>query len=962
MRALPALLVSLAALLLTACAPQARTIASAPNAPNRAQLEAATWAFEASDIPVDPGFRFGRLNNGMRYVVRQNATPEATGIVRLEIAAGSLDETDSERGFAHFVEHMAFNGSTNVPEGEMVRLLERNGLAFGADTNAATSFSRTTYKLDLPRNTPELLDVALMLMRETASELTITDAAVDRERGVLLAEMRDRNSNALRNALNDSRFQHPEALYPERFPIGTAETLNAATGDSLRAFYRREYVPEQTTLVVIGDFDADRVEAEIKARFANWQSASATPAAPQPDAGPVLTDDGDRTAIYLDPALPERVVASKNGAWLFEPDTIAQRQENLLRRIGYAIVNRRLQRLARQPDPPFRGAGFGTGDVFEAGRTTRLIVDTLDRKWNRGLTVAAGEYRKAVRYGFSEAEVAEQVAEIRTRIENAAASADTRSHHALAGAIWGLVRDDSVPSDPRDVLLRFNTFAPDIAAKPVLAALRRDMVRLRKPLLRFRGRFAPEGGEPAIRQTWNAAMRTRLSRDSNGEAGTAFAYTDFGAPGTVAQDTREAALGIRTVRFANGVMLNLKQTTIRKDRIAIKLSVDGGKKLNRRDNPLATELVRYLVDGGLGAHSWDELQTILAGKSYSAGFSPGGDTFIASANTTPRDLETQLQVFAAFLSDPGYRSEGVERYRSDINRYFAQLTATPNAALRGEIGKIISDGDPRFSLLEPEKYRALTFEKLEQDITDRLSGGALEIGIVGDFDEDQTIALVAQTLGALPAREPAFRDYADQPQRTFTAQRSRRIVRHTGPKDQALLRLTWPTRDDSDPVEAMTLELLERVVKIELTETLREALGKAYSPGASSSLSRHWSGYGVFAIAASVDVGEVAATRKAIIDALTRLRDNGIGEDRLIRARQPMIEQVQNALKSNSGWLALVDRAQTEPDRIARYLSAQSRLEALRAHDVRDMARRYLDPEAGLEILVLPEGVAAPGN
>jgi len=956
MRPLRALLVSLAALLLfSACAPQAQTIASTPT---RAQVEEATWAFEASDIPVDPGFRFGALPNGMRYVIRPNATPEATGIVRLEISAGSLDETDSERGFAHFVEHMAFNGSTNVPEGEMVRLLERNGLAFGADTNASTSFARTTYKLDLPRNDPDLLNVALMLMRETASELTITDAAVDRERGVLLAEMRDRNSNALRNAMDAARFHHPEALYPRRFPIGTAETLNSATGDTLRTFYRREYVPEQTTLVVIGDFDADRVEAEIKARFANWQAA---PAKAQPDAGPVLTQDGKRTAVYLDPAMPERVVAARHGAWAFEPDTIAQRQENLLRRIGYAIVNRRLQRIARQPDPPFRGAGFGTGDIFEAGRATRLVVDTLDRKWQRGLKSAAIEYRKAMKYGFSDAEVAEQVAEIRTRIENAAASADTRSHHALAGAIWGLVRDDTVPSDPRDVLQRFATFPPNITAKPVLAALKRDVVRLKNPLLRFRGRYAPEGGEQAIRDAWNAAMRAPLSREGKAEAG-AFAYTDFGTPGTVAGDTREAALGIRTVRFANGVMLNLKPTTIRKDRIAIKLSVDGGKKLNRRANPLATELVRYLVDGGLGAHSWDEIQTLLAGKTYNAGFSPGGDTFIASAHTTPRDLETQLQILTAFLADPGYRTEGVERYRSDINRYFAQIRATPNAALRGEIGKILSDGDARFSLLEPKTYRALTFEKLKQDISDRLSNGAIEIGIVGDFNEDQAIALVAKTLGALPAREPAFREYTDQPPRPFTADRSRRIIRHTGPADQALLRLTWPTRDDSDPVEAMTLELLERIVKIELTETLREALGKAYSPGASSSLSRHWKGYGVFAIAASVDVGEVTATRKAITDAIRRLRDTGISEDRLIRARQPMIEQIQNALKSNSGWLSLVDRAQTEPDRIARYQSALTRLEMLSAQDVQAAAQRYLDPETALEILVLPEGVDNTGD
>ena len=178
--------------LLAACATRPAQPVSAP-APQ------AVWVFENSDIAPDPAFRFGRLDNGMRYVVRANATPKGTAAVRMEVSAAALDESEAERGYAHFVEHMAFNGSTSVPEGEMVRLLEREGLAFGADTNASTGFDRTTYMLDLPRNDPALLDTALMLMRETASELTFAPEAVERERGVLLAEMRDRNTWQFRN-------------------------------------------------------------------------------------------------------------------------------------------------------------------------------------------------------------------------------------------------------------------------------------------------------------------------------------------------------------------------------------------------------------------------------------------------------------------------------------------------------------------------------------------------------------------------------------------------------------------------------------------------------------------------------------------------------------------------------------------------------------------------------------------
>ncbi len=941
--------------LLAACA----TVQSVPQSATALPLKNdVVWGFENSDIPVDPAYRFGRLENGMRYVIRQNATPNGTAIVRMAIETGSLDEAESERGFAHFVEHMAFNGSTNVPEGKMISLLEREGLAFGADTNASTSFDQTIYKLDLPRNNPDLLDLSLKLMRETASELTFSPEAVEREKGVVLAEMRDRNTYAVRNSEDSMRFAHPNALYTQRLPIGTAEALKAATAESLRAFWAREYVPAHTTIVVIGDFDPQLVEAKIHERFADWRGASPDP---KPDAGPVDFKDSARTSVYIDPALPERVEAVRHGPWIGGEDTVSRRQENLLRLIGYNIVNRRFLRITRQPSPPFRGAGFGTGNIFKSGRSTRLIVDTSDRKWRGGLLAAVTEYRRALRYGFSSAEVDEQVAVIHTSLQNGAASAQTRTHSTLLSSIWLLLSDGTVPSEPHEVLDRFTALAPSITPKSVLEALKRDAVPLENPLLRFHGRYEPEGGAPAVRAAWNAAMGPRISPPESGGMST-FAYTEFGQPGTVTSDTVQPGLGIRTIRFENGVMLNLKRTDLEKDRIRLKVSIDGGRKLNTRENPLVTELTPYLDEGGLGQHNEDELQTILAGRTVNNEFVAEDSAIAAAAQTTARDLELQLQLLAAYVTDPGYRSEGVDRYRQDINRYFAQLNATPASAVSGAIGGFISDNDPRFSLLSPDEYRKLTYGTLKSGITDRLKNGAIEIGIVGDFDEAQVIALVAKTFGALPAREQAFREYTDQPARTFAADRTLRTITHTGPADQALLRYTWPTIDDRDPVAALTFNLLERVVRVELTDVLRESLGKAYSPGASSSLSRYWPDYGTFSISASVAVPEVPATREAVRSMLMELRSTPISEDMLARARQPLVERYQNALKSNGNWLALVARAQSEPDQIDRFLKSGEILNGLTAQDVQDAARRYLDPDKALAILALPEGAEPPAR
>lgn len=924
--------------------------------PGGAGHKVPTWAFEKSDVPVDPGWRFGVLPNGLRYAIRANSAPKGTALVRMQIKAGSIDESPRELGYAHFIEHMAFNGSTHVPEGEMVKLLEREGLAFGADTNASTNFQYTTYKLDLPRSDAKLIDTSLMLMRETASELTVSPQAVDRERGVVLSEMRDRNTYALRNLVDTLNFVLPGSLVSQRLPIGTKQSLEGATAIGLKAFWKREYVPAHTTLVVVGDFDPAAVEVQIKAKFGDWPAAKADP---QPKFGPMLTLPKARADVFIDPALSERVVVTRKGPWLTEPDTLAQRREDLLRQVAYGIINRRLQKLTVQANPPFRNAAFGTDGLFREGRETELTVDTVDGQWRIGVLAAGTEYHRAITYGFTTAEVAEQVANLRTGYRNAAQSAATRSNGALVGAAFNLIEDESVPASPIEAAKRFEEFAPHVTPVAVLAAMQREALPLNQPLIRFQGRTPPLNGGAGLLGAWDQAMKAPITPPQSAVAA-AFGYTNFGPAGTIASDTRDAQLGIRKIQFANGVRLNIKRTELEKDRVLVRASVDGGNLINTRNNPLATRMAGVLSLGGLGMHSKDELDTVFAGRNVSAAYQPGEETFVATASTTPRDLELEFQYLTAQVTDPGWRSEGEVLFQQSINNYFASLRATPGGALGADLGGIISDNDPRFALGAVDDWRKLTFTKLKADIGDRLQHGAVEIGVVGDVDEEQVIALVGKTFGALPVREKDFQPYADNRDRAFTTNRKPRVLRHSGAKDQALLTMVWPTRDGEDPVIDLQLSLLERVVQIEMTDDLREKLGKAYSPGASSSTSRTWRNFGLFLISASVDVKEVAATRAAMDLTISGLSAAPVSDDVLLRAKSPLLEYVDNLLKTNGGWLGLVDRAQTKPDKIERYLQARARIAAITPQQLQALARLYLLPGRGLEVLVLPEGIDPP--
>src|SRR5690606_36416355 len=259
-------------------------------------------------------------------------------------------------------------------------------------------------------------------------------------------------------------------------------------------------------------------------------------------------------------------------------DTKAFREKNVRRQLGYNIVNRRLQRLTRIDDPPFRGAGLGTAEVFDSARTTNLVINAGDGEWRRALAAAQAEYRRALEFGFTEAEVAEQVANLRASLENNVAGDSTRSNASFLTGALTLLQDDQVPTTPESGLERFLEHLPGITPASVLEALKEELVPLDNPLIRFEGRTPPEGGAAALRAAWNERVAAEIVAGDTAALGE-WGYADFGAPGTIVSDTVEPLLGIRTIRFDNGLRLNLKQTDLQRDRIAIQLNVDGGQLL-----------------------------------------------------------------------------------------------------------------------------------------------------------------------------------------------------------------------------------------------------------------------------------------------------------------------------------------------------------------------------------------------
>ena len=923
-------------------APTTATTATNP------QTEAGkAWNFAASDVPVDPNIVFGVLPNGMKYALLANSTPKDSVVLRMRFDVGSFAEAEDQRGLAHFLEHMAFNGSTNVPEGEMIKLLERKGLAFGADTNASTGFDETIYQLDLPNASDDLIDTGLMLMRETGGELAIDPTAVDRERGIILSERRARDTYQLRNLIDQLDFQMQGMKVASRLPVGTEEVIKTAPAARLRDLYDRYYRPERATLVMVGDFDPAAVEAKIKARFGDWKGRGAAGA--NPDIGTIDYHRAAAADDFIDPAIQDSVTLAAFKPWVDEADTKAKRARTLAEDVGEAIVNRRLAKLALNEDSPILGGYFSEAAGWKVFDQVTVGAVAKEGAWQEALALIEQEQRRAIEHGFTQAEVAEQLATRRTALRNAVAGVTTRRSDALADTLIAAAKGDFVFARPETSQALFEATAPSLSAAAVTAAFRKRMEGFSAPLARVSAKKPIDGGTDAILAALRSSAQVAVAAPTEA-ANAAFAYDNFGTPGRIVSDDRIEDLGIRRVRFANNVMLNIKKTDFQKDRVMLSLRVDGGNLLATRDDPTKVSLAGSLMLGGLEAHSLDELRSILAGKTVSPSFGNATDAFGGSALTSPEDFGLQAKLMAAFLTHPGYRPDGLALIRRVLPQQYAANDATPAAVIGRDAGGILANDDPRSQTPPLAKLMTLDWAQLKPVVADSFAKGAIEIGVVGDIDEQAAIDAIAASFGALPERRAAFNLRPEARVREFAADRSERTLIHKGPAEQAELRVYWPARDDSNLGEAMRLNLLARVMQLKLTEELREKLGESYSPGAAASLSDEFPGYGHLFAASNVDHKDLATTRAAIFAIAKELRDAPVDADLLDRARKPLVEAMTKSRRENAYWLNYVAEATSQTDRLDRSRKGIGEVEAATPAELQLLAKRYLVDDKALVI------------
>ena len=929
--------VAVAICLATSAAPALSAPAAA--AASTAPAKSNGWGIPLTDVTPDPSIRYGTLPNGMKYAIMRNSTPKGAASVRLQFEFGSLGEKDNERGLAHFIEHMAFNGSTHVPEGDMVKILERQGLAFGPDTNAVTGFDSTTYMLDLPKADDEHVDTALFLLREVGGEVKFDPAAVDRERGVVLGERRARDSFQLRQAIDLLGFDLPKTPYPNRIPIGTEEVIKTASADTIRGLYQQYYRPEKATLVFVGDADPALIEAKIRKTFGDWKGVG--PAGAELPRGTVDLSRKADFHTFVDPAVPTTIDITTMRPWKKPVDTIAYRQEKILEALATGIVNRRLARLANSAGSPLLGGAMIVQDQKDVAQVTTLKLAAKDGAWKDAVGTAEQEVRRALDYGVTAGELKTELAATEVALRTAAEQADTRNSKALADAIVGTADDDKFVTTPAYRYGTFQQMAASITPVRVSATLK-SLWTGSAPLVHLSSKQDIPLAELASAFDTSAKVAVAAPSDA---AAAAFAYDSFGTPGKVVGDKRIADLGLREIRFANNVRLNIKKTDFDVGKVLFMVRLgDGVLDLPKSAPGLNVMLSSVSALGGLQKNSLEELKELGAGKVLTFGAGVTDDAFVASGATTPKDFALQMKVSAAYLLDPGFRPEAESKWQDAVPIIEKQVDSQPQAVASLRLPILLANGDKRFGMPSGDVLSKRSFKEARAALAPVVASDPIEITVVGDIDEQSVIDAVAATFGAVGPRKLVEKPAPDALKVAFRSDRSPIRLTHDGQADQAVVATAWPTDDDSDFRKEVAMDLLGDTLDVMLTDKVREALGDSYGVSLQSVMSDVFPGYGYLSASAVVAPDKMDEVQKAISETVAELRDKPVDADLLTRARNPELDKMDRQMRENGYWLAALSKSQSEPDRLDRIRQRKAVLQSITAADLQKLAQQYLQP------------------
>ena len=916
-------------------------------------------------IPTDPELRTGTLPNGMTYYVRHNEKPKGQADFYILHNVGAIQENDAQQGLAHFLEHMAFNGTKNLPGKQLIEYLEKIGVKFGANLNAGTSWDQTVYNIsDVPTSRQGIIDSALLILHDWSHFIALQPEEIDSERGVIMEELRTRDGASWRSSINMLKAVGKGSKYEHRNLIGYLDGLKGFDHDELEDFYHTWYRPDYQAVIVVGDIDAEAVEAQIKTLMADIPAPEA--GAPEKEVISVPDNEEPIVSIFTDPEMQ----GSKVQLFIKRPAVPAEFNNTVMGEINGVIeayvstmANARLQELAMQADAPFLGGGMGTGDVLGVIPTlnaTAYIAMTQDGELARGFEALYTEMEKVRRFGFTQGEFERAQENLLRQAERSYTNRNDRQNEQFVNDYLSNYQKNSPIPDAEtewqldSMLLRMvNVEAVNAFAQQTITPTNQVIV-VTAP--EKEGLATPTSGELlAIRER---VMNSEIEAYEDDVVKEPLIPEGTELKGSKVKKTSEdAAYGTIEWTLANGTRIVVKPTTYKADEVRMSAVAKGGlSRLSDEEYYMGEMMSSINAMSGVGKFSSTELRKQLTGKSASVQTSVESYTSAMSGYCSPKDIETMLQLLYLNFTQPRFDRTDYDNLMKMVRAQLANVKSNPDYLMQDKVLEVTYANHPRRQMLEEEQLAAFDFGKLPA-IYAKLypDANSFVFTFVGNIDPEVLKPLVEKYIGSIPASKKKMtwaddkvREVEGEVTEDFTvAMQQPKVSVHFGYSGQMPYSLK----------NKVAMTFLTQALDSRYLVSIREEKGGTYGVqvgGATSYIPEE-----SYNMAIAFDTNEQMADELCgiIVAEIRRIAEEGPQSADIEKTREFLLKEWNNALEQNAGWLSFLQaKYGSGLDYVADY---EQTVRSLTDADVQALARKILDDGNVVKVVMRPEAAAA---
>jgi zinc protease len=906
----------------------------------------------SASLGLDPVIRTGTLPNGLQFFIRRNDLPENRALLRLAVKAGSIDEADDQRGLAHLLEHMAFNGSTHFEPGELVSYLESIGSRFGPDVNAYTSFDETVYMLDVPTDRDGVVVRGLEALSDFAGGVTLDPAEIDRERGVVIEEWRGRQGAGSRMQAAQMEAIFGESRYVDRLPIGLPELLKTVPAQRVRDFYEEFYRPDRMAVIAVGDFEPTDMETLIRTHFGALRSRppvarTVYPVPPHPDTRVVVVSDREAQGSSVN-------IIRKRPAEALH--TVGEYQRSSMRRLVQDMVNARFAEISRRPDAPFVRASSGGGRIGRDVESISVSARVNDGGIEKGLEALAQEIARFGQHGFGDAELDRAKRDMLATYERAYNERDKTQSGSLASELQRhfLVGEAAPGIDAELDLLR--RFMPAVTVAEVNALAREFIGEDNRVIVAS----SPE--KEGIAVATQAGLLDALRAGSTA-AVSAWRDDTVGRelmaepppPGAVRARREIPEIGVTVLTLSNGVEVWLKPTGFQNDQVTFRAYARGGASLASPAEFLDASLSTSLVGvAGVGGFSPTDLGKVMAGRIARA--SPFVDNYThgISGGGTPGDLEAALQLVYLFFTAPNEDAAAFDLMKSRLAATLANRDQSPGAVFGERVRSLATMDHYSVRAMRSDDLDRINADRMRAFYAERFKNAAdFTFFFVGAFTVEEITPLLTAYLASLPSTGKAESSGVDMGLRFPEAVVRETVRKGQEPRSQTAIMFFADT--GLDELEMHRLRAATSVLQMRLREVLREELGGTYSVGVRYSDTSPQPGYGTTSVQFGSAPENAERLMNVVMEELDRLRREGPSDTELQVVKETELRGIERSILQNGYWLNSLQAMHLLGRDPLSILRRAERAEALSRENIHAVVRKYFPPDRHTIVTLIPE-------